>query len=355
MAAHDPHRRRSRSRMPRRAAKARAAPSHCSGSSPPASRCAGARPIVRASSSSSGPSRLAITATGPAGATSPSSHGSLCLRRSNRRTAISAPLAAALAPAASTLALDNEREHGREPQPRGGYRQHPRAGADVQQRSPRRLERRQLEQQGKAQAGAGMRAGSERLPGVDHELLDGVAACARLLPRGAHPQGRHRACASGPTPWRLYQDRAVKSPPALLPVVGDLAARDLHERAAHSRLQVGQGGQLTRRPVGRVLHRLVRKAHLFHAGRRELQQLRQGELRVLAADADREADHAAWLPSALRSLANSDSSERMFSGVRESFRRSSSSRCSSLRRRGTRTFTTARRSPRRPLLTVGMP
>jgi hypothetical protein len=45
----------------------------------------------------------------------------------------------------------------------------------------------------------------------------------------------------------------VELTPALVPVVGDLLGRDLDQRAARGRLQVGERGQLPRGAVDGVL------------------------------------------------------------------------------------------------------
>ena len=77
----------------------------------------------------------------------------------------------------------------------------------------------------------------------------------------------------------------------------------------------GRLGQLAGRAVDGVLDRVLADLRLLDAGGRQLEQLGQDELGLLAPNADGEADHAAWLPSARRSLANIDSSERRFSSV----------------------------------------
>ncbi len=71
----------------------------------------------------------------------------------------------------NALTLVVQAEHRRKPQARGGDRQHSRTGADIQQRPRPMLECPQLQQQLQTQAGGGMGAGPERLPGVDHDLL----------------------------------------------------------------------------------------------------------------------------------------------------------------------------------------
>ena len=84
----------------------------------------------------------------------------------------------------------------------------------------------------------------------------------------------------------------MKPPPALVPVIWGFAGRDLHQRRARCRLQVGQARQLARRAVYGVLDALT-DGYLLHAAGRELEQLREHELRLLAANAHGEADHAA--------------------------------------------------------------
>src|SRR5690349_4572681 len=97
------------------------------------------------------------------------------------------------------------------------------------------------------------------------------------MPRRANPQ----------PPGDL--DRPVEVAPALGPVVRDLSGPDLDQRAARSGLEVRQRRQLARRSVDRVLDD-VAEIDLLDTGGRQLQQLRQRELRVLAADTQREPD-----------------------------------------------------------------
>ena len=73
------------------------------------------------------------------------------------------------------------------------------------------------------------------------------------------------------------------------------------------RVQVRQPRQLTGRAVDRVLDGRASELHLFDPAGRKLEQLGQHQLRLLAGNANGEPDHAAWLPSARRSLANIDS------------------------------------------------
>ena len=69
--------------------------------------------------------------------------------------------------------------------------------------------------------------------------------------------------------------------PALVPVVGDLARDDLDQRAAGGGAQPGQLGQLARRAVDGVLDDVAVLA-LLHPARRELEQLGEHELGLLA-------------------------------------------------------------------------
>ena len=138
-----------------------------------------------------------------------------------------------------------------------------------------------------------MCAGAERLPRVDHDLLDRhIAAPARVLPWRPYVHRRYlRSCHIGAS-RRLDQDGVVKALPSLLPVIGRLAGRDLHQRVTRCCLQVGQTRELTSGTVDRVLDHLAVKLALFDSARRELQQLGQDELGLLAVDANSETDHA---------------------------------------------------------------
>src|SRR5439155_14707649 len=133
--------------------------------------------------------------------------------------------------------------------------------------------------------------------------------------------------------------------------VRDLLALDLDECRPSGGAQRGQRGQLARCPVHRELDD-VAVLGLLDAVGRQLQQLRQDQLGVGAADAERQPDHAR---STRRSFANTPSSERRLSSVSVPCKRSSSSRCSSLRRRGITTLTITRRSPVGPRRSGGSP
>src|SRR6185312_8507327 len=134
-----------------------------------------------------------------------------------------------------------------------------------------------------------------------------------------------------------------------------LARRDLHERVAGSRAKLRQLGQLAGSAVDGVLDDSLARRALLDSARCELEQLGEDELGLLATNANSESDHAAWLPSARRSFAKIDSSERRFSSVSVAWSCSSSSRCSPFRRRGITTLTTTRRLPRRARESEGMP
>ena len=79
-----------------------------------------------------------------------------------------------------------------------------------------------------------------------------------------------------------HVDRPVVRLPALRPVVGDLARRDVDERAARHGADVRQRRQLARRAVDHVLDRVAVLALLEPAGR-ELEQLGEHRLGVARA------------------------------------------------------------------------
>ncbi len=153
-----------------------------------------------------------------------------------------------------------------------------------------------------------MRAGPERLAGVDHDV-ERCPAGGRPRRANAQPVAEHK--------------RLVELAPALGPVVGDLARRDLDERLARGGLEVGQRRQLAGRAVDRVLDDPVTDVDLLDAAGRQLEQLGEHQLGVLARDPDRESDQP---PKARLSLPNTPSSVRRLSSVMLSERRWSSSR-----------------------------
>ncbi len=118
-----------------------------------------------------------------------------------------------------------------------------------------------------------MRSGAEGLGGVDDDVEQ---AGARRRPRRAHEQVAD--------PHRL-----VEGLPALVPVVGHLARGDLDQRPAGGRAQVGQVGQLAGRAVDGVLDDVAVLA-LLHPARRQLEQLGEHELGLLALHPQGEAD-----------------------------------------------------------------
>jgi hypothetical protein len=92
----------------------------------------------------------------------------------------------------------------------------------------------------------------------------------------------------------------VKLAPPLRPVIRNLGGDHLNERTAGRRLEIGQRRQLPGRPVNGVLDDTVADVDLFDAPRCQLEQLREHELRLLAADPDREPDHRCCPPSVRR-------------------------------------------------------
>ena len=125
--------------------------------------------------------------------------------------------------------------------------------------------------------------------------------------------------------------------PALGPVVGHLLPAHPHAHPADLRFPVGQRRQLPGRPVDRVLHDTV-AVDLLDARGRQLDQRGEHELGPLRRSRDGESDQrsARFSFETIDSLAGS----LRFSSVIESRRRSSRSRCSALRLRGTITFST---------------
>src|SRR5215216_142572 len=171
-----------------------------------------------------------------------------------------------------------DRDHRREPQPRGGNREHARAAADVEQAAAA-----ELHEQLEAQPGGRVRAGAEGAAGVDD---DGDDSGRRLLP------GR-------PDPERADPDRAVKLPPALLPPGLHRFGGDVAERRAKP---------LLARPVGVDDEGAL---FLLEALGMKLEQLRPGDLDRVGGD--RDADPPKLAPrqrKALLSLSKNPSSAR---------------------------------------------
>ena len=127
-----------------------------------------------------------------------------------------------------------------------------------------------------------MGTGAEGLPGLDHEI---ERLIARRLPwwTDGEPAGEH--------------ERAVKRAPALGPVVGDLRGRDVDERSARGRAQIGQRRQLAGRAVDGVLDDVVGKLGLLDPARGELEQLGEHQLGLGALDAHGETEHCSWVPA----------------------------------------------------------
>ena len=246
---------------------------------------------------------------------------------------------------------------GREAELGGGDREHARARADVQQRRRRALAA------GRPAAARGTGGWSRgrpcRMPGPGSITisrtrrrggsLGAPTAGARCRSgNGLRPRPLRGGAAISTGRWKRRQRSCQSS--------GISRGRDLDQRAANRRTQIaaapGARRALRRRRTRRVPP--LRLSSSTPAGTSSSSSASTSSA-CSRADAAGEPDHAAWLPSARRSLANRDSSERRFSSLRVSFRRSSSSRCSSLRRRGTTTLTTTRRSPWRPRLSAACP
>ena len=140
-------------------------------------------------------------------------------------------------------------------------------------RPPGSSARQQLERQ----PGRGVRAGAERLAGLDHDVQ---RAFARRLPRRADAQAGQRRSACGscasPRPSRRASsvvETSTSAPPT--------AARTSPSSGS------SPGGA-----VEHVLDRLAVDVALLEAAGGERHQLGEDELGVLARDADREPDHA---------------------------------------------------------------
>ena len=184
------------------------------------------------------------------------------------------------------------------------------------QNGPAAVARRLVEQQLQAEPGGGVGAGAERLAGIDDDV-------ERVPPAGSHggPDGRggRRAPAGGGT-------RASARPSRRRPRSVETSTSAPPRRRA----QVGERGQLARRPVDRVLDDLGAEVDLLHPARRQLEQLGEHQLGLGAGDADRaQADQPVGSPpKARRSLASTPSSVCRLCSVRLSASCSSSSRCS---------------------------
>ena len=179
--------------------------------------------------------------------------------------------------------------------------------------------------------------GAERLTGVDHDV-DQVRVGSGRMPGRAHVE----------RPGDL--DGAVEGAPARGPVVGDLAGRDLDERAADAGLQGRQARQLAGCAVEHVLDRAVVDVDLLDAGRARTRAARRASARPPRprGDANREADHWSGCGRSARAQLGADrldSSLRRFSGVIVARTARAARAAASLSRRGICTLTTTRRSP----------
>ena len=145
-----------------------------------------------------------------------------------------------------------------------------------------------------------MRAGAERLPRIDHEVDRRPAG---RLPRGADGE------------LAVEHQRPVELPPPVRPIVRDLRGAELDQRPPCRRPQVRQRGELPRRAEHGVLDHVLAEVDLLDPTRRELEQLGEHELGVLAPNADGEADHP---PNARLILPNTPSSLRRLWSVIDS-------------------------------------
>ena len=258
------------------------------------------------------------------------------------------------AAALHALGLVVEAQHRREPEMRGGDREHSGAGADVQQRARRLARCEHLEHQLQAQPRGRVGACAERLPGVDHHLQH-----ARRR-RAGSPTAAARGREGGPSVDRAAaaartSTGRVELLPALLPVVGDLARGDLDERVADDRVDVGEARQLARSAVDAR----TRPSPARPASPRR----RPGEGRAAPPARARPARGGRGPPGGSRRLAAEGATqlrEHRLVGAQVLLGEalvepSASSRCSALSRRGTTTLTTTRRSPGRPRRSEGMP
>ena len=155
----------------------------------------------------------------------------------------------------------------------------------------------QLQQQLQAQARGRVSARAERLPGIDHDL--GIGRGRRSL--GASHGGRTcsagiAGAATGPRAGARDQHRAMELLPALVPVVGDLAGGDLHQRVAHGRASRRGAPAAPRGAVDGVLDRPRRHATSSTPAGASSSSSASTSSACPLRDANREPDHAAWLP-----------------------------------------------------------
>ena len=121
-----------------------------------------------------------------------------------------------------------------------------------------------------------MGTGAERLAGIDGHVQRRLAG---RLPRRAHGQAV------------AEDERPVKRPPALGPVIGDLLGADVDQGSAGGRPEVGQLRQLAGRPVDGVLDDIAADRHLLDPAGRQLEELGEYHLGLRAVDPDGEPDH----------------------------------------------------------------
>ena len=158
-------------------------------------------------------------------------------------------------------------------QPGRNERQHPGAAAEIEERTARGQREHQLE----AHPGRGVCAGAERPSGIYDHIERGFG---RRLPR--RPDGQPA----------VDHQRPVELAPAVGPVVGHLFGKDLDQRVAGGGAQIRERRQFARRAVERVLDGGA-VIDLLDAAGRQVQQLGQHQLGLLAPNANREPDHVA--------------------------------------------------------------
>ncbi|CAB4347296.1 unannotated protein [freshwater metagenome] len=139
---------------------------------------------------------------------------------------------------------------------RGGNRQHTRTATEINAAAARVKRQEQFETEARRRVCTGTKC----LTGVDDEI-DLPAIAVGGLPR--RPNAKD-------SPPILERDRLVKSLPLLIPIVGNNARRDFHQRATGGGFEVRQGRQLARGAIDRVLDRAVLEFALFDSGRRKL-------------------------------------------------------------------------------------
>ena len=99
-------------------------------------------------------------------------------------------------------------------------------------------------------------------------------------------------------PAAVEHERAVKRPPPLVPVVGDLGGTDLDQRRPAAAVRSGSAGNSPGAPYTAYSTIPSETSASSTPARRQLEQLGQHELRVLAPDPNRQTDHAPELVAA---------------------------------------------------------